>query len=138
MAGYCTYIQAGAQKRPPGGASYFSDFCLRRSSSRAACATCSCLRVSSNSSSSFRSFAEVAQVEPVYPQIKRGRAGPFFLPDSLFYCSPSTDTVTVTVTSVCSAIWIGESPTCLSGPCGMRMLARSTSWPCFCRASTMS
>ena len=54
------------------------------------------------------------------------------------YCSPSTETVTVAVTSVCSAISIGESPTCLSGPYGMRICARSTSWPCLLSASTMS
>ena len=32
------------------------------------------------------------------------------------YCSPMTATVIVTETSVCSTIWIGNSPTCLSGP----------------------
>jgi len=54
------------------------------------------------------------------------------------YCSPITATVIVTVTSVCSTIWMGTSPTCLSGPCGMRTCERSTSWPCFSSASTMS
>ena len=41
------------------------------------------------------------------------------------YCSPSTETLTVTTTSVCSATSIGKSPTCLSGPCGMRTFERS-------------
>ena len=54
------------------------------------------------------------------------------------YCSPITETVMVTVTSVCSATCSGYSPTCLSGPCGMRTCERSTSCPCFSRASTMS
>ena len=61
--------------------------------------------------------------------VKRNRAD---------YCSPMTATVIVTITSVCSTIWIGTSPTCLSGPCGMRTWERSTSWPCFSSASTMS
>src|SRR3954465_6622954 len=56
----------------------------------------------------------------------------------LRYCSPITATVIVAVTSVCSTISIGTSPTCLSGPCGMRTCERSTSWPCFSSASTMS
>src|SRR3954465_4822095 len=56
----------------------------------------------------------------------------------LRYCSPITATVMVAVTSVCSTISIGTSPTCLSGPCGMRTCERSTSWPCFSSASTMS
>ena len=54
------------------------------------------------------------------------------------YCSPITATVIVTVTSVCSTTSIGNSPTCLSGPCDMRTCERSTSWPCFSSASTMS
>ena len=54
------------------------------------------------------------------------------------YCSAMTATVMVTLTSVCSTISIGNSPTCLSGPCDMRTCERSTSWPCFSSASTMS
>src|SRR6266568_1061577 len=48
------------------------------------------------------------------------------------YCSavsPSTDTLTCTSTSVCSAIPIEWSPTVFSGPCGSRIIARSTSKP---------
>ena len=54
------------------------------------------------------------------------------------YCSPRTATVIVAVTSVCSATVIGYSPTCLSGPSGMRTCERSTSCPSFSSASTMS
>lgn len=43
------------------------------------------------------------------------------------YCSPMTATVMVTVTSVCSTTSMGTSPTCFSGPCGMRTCERSTS-----------
>ena len=58
--------------------------------------------------------------------------------DSADYCSPMTATVMVTVTSVCRTTWIGNSPTCLSGPCDIRTWERSTSCPCFSRASTTS
>ena len=84
-------------------------------------------------------------VRPDYrtPHIDRlaldvGAAGKARLAALRAYCSPSTETVMVTATSVCSATSIGKSPTCLSGPCGMRICARSTSWPCFLSASTMS
>ena len=52
--------------------------------------------------------------------------------------SPSTVTVMCTTTSVCSATFSGCSPTCFSGPCGMRIVAFSTSKPCAFSASTMS